>query len=189
MKIFRPVQKNLITQGFGIAGTQARLIPVYNSLGLLAHNGLDFLAYRGDPVYFNCDCSGEVVAIYNDDPNGEGVGVDIITNDKSGMFQHRYWHLLDVKCKLGKIGGGDIIGRADNTGKHTTGDHLHYDLKELVLENGAYKNKYQKNGYFGCVDPMPYYTDTFILDYKKGLETQVSILTKIIELYKQLFKK
>lgn len=189
MIIFRPVQKNIITQGYGVKGTQPQLIPLYNSIGLLAHNGFDFLAYRGDPIYFNCDCDGEVVAIHNDDPNGEGIGVEIRTNDKDGIFQHRYWHLQSVYCKLGKIGGGDLIGYSDNTGKYTTGDHLHYDVKELFIENGVYKNKNQDNGYFGCIDINLYYNTRFILDYKRELEFQVSILGKLIALWKNLLQK
>ena len=155
-------------------------------MGFAVTNGWDYMAYNGDPVYFNCDCSGEVVAIYNDDPNGEGIGVDIWTNDKDGLFQHRYWHLKSVACRLGKIGCGDLIGYADNTGKYTTGDHLHYDLKPLVIENGVYKNKFQGNGYYGCVDPTQYYTGIFVLDYVEQLKAQLSILQKLVELFIKL---
>lgn len=187
MKIYVPLKNSFVTQGFGEAGTKPDYLAFYKSIGLKAHNGFDYLARTGDPIYFDCSCAGEVVAIYNDDPVGEGIGVDIITNDKDGLFQHRYWHLLDVSCKLGKIESGDLIGHADNTGRYTSGTHLHRDLKPLILENGVYKNKEAFNGYFGCVDITPYFKNIFILDELNNLQKQVGILEKLIKLLKLLW--
>jgi hypothetical protein len=67
-----------------------------------------------------------------------------------------YYHLEKVLVKAGdKIKQGQIIGLADNTGKYTTGSHLHFGLK--FLKNGKVENYY--NGYFGAVDPAPYFAN------------------------------
>jgi len=52
-----------------------------------------------------------------------------------------------------EIKAGKLIGQADNTGAYTTGDHLHFGLKQTF--NGATINK--DNGYNGAIDPAPYF--------------------------------
>lgn len=179
MKIYREVKTNLITQTFG-----QNFNNFYAQLGMKGHNGIDFFAVSGEPVYYGCTTPGEVVAVYNDDPVNEGIGVDIRSVGSEGIFQHRYWHLKEVKCKLGAIKMGDIIGLADNTGRYTTGTHLHRDLKPMILKDGNFVNKEQNNGYFGAVDIAPYFVNTFVLD----VIGQINILQKLIDFYYQMMK-
>jgi len=56
--------------------------------------------------------------------------------DETIHFQTVYYHLKSVNCSTGDyVKAGDIIGYADNTGKMTTGDHLHFGLKFLDDQN------------------------------------------------------
>ena len=189
MKIYSPLNNSIITQGFGIENTKKELIPLYNSIGLKAHNGFDFSAKDGQSIYFDVSCKGKVIAISTD--INLGFGIDILTEDKDGIFKHRYWHLKSMNVKVGQdVESGDLIGRADNTGKYTTGTHLHRDLKQCTYqENEVLEVLNKNNGYFGAISIEQYYKNIFILDYLDTLEKQISILHKLINLYKLLFKK
>lgn len=148
--------------------------------GLKGHNGIDFMAKHGQPVY----ASHDGLASFQIDAGG-GHGVVIITNeqfdyldDPSGIayFKSIYWHLCDglkepkfqspIADKTGfvPVKTGDIIGFADNTGA-STGDHLHFGLKPVAKgENwGTAYNLAQNNGYAGAIDPMPYFQAVEIL--------------------------
>jgi len=190
--IFRPVKQNFITQSFGIKGTKASLLSMYQSLGLIAHNGIDFACQDKVPVYFNVDGRGTIIGQYID-KNG-GLGLDIVTEDKDGKFKHRYWHLHSFKCSVGDIvESGDLIALADNTGL-STGPHVHYGLKPVYLDDkGNYKNTEQNNGFWGAIDPAPYFKNIYIIDHMKILlgttillkKQLVGILQKLLKLIKK----
>ena len=72
-------------------------MPVYTSMGLAGHNGIDFNAYHGQPVYASHDgtCYPEI-----DDKGGNGV---VIRSDKAYEYESQevyfktiYWHLIDA---------------------------------------------------------------------------------------------
>jgi len=196
MEIYREIKSNIKTQGFGINGTKPSLLAFYNSLGLKGHNGIDWSvrcqnnqAKDGglcEPIYWGASCYGRVDVICNDRLAGLGYG--IITEDKDGIFKHILWHFdsLNPKLKVGDIiGTGDFLGIAGNTGQ-STGAHLHRGLKPMARDN--YGNLYvidRNNGYDGCVDPTKYFKNIFVVDLMTNLETQVSVLQKIINLIKQ----
>jgi murein DD-endopeptidase MepM/ murein hydrolase activator NlpD len=156
--IYRAVKTNHITQGFGIENTHPSLLQKYESFGLKGHSGVDFLAKDGEPIYWDCfDCEGKVVRL-SLEPN-EGLGVVVMTEDKDGIFQHRFWHLKSIDCKVGQIlDSGTLIGHADNTG-YSTGTHLHRDLKPL---NNDYSLTLPENGYRGAVNLEYYFKNIFI---------------------------
>lgn len=145
---------------------------------MVAHNGIDFLATDGEPIYWDCfDCEGKVVKL-SLEPN-EGLGVVVITNDKDGIFQHRFWHLKDISCRIGQIlDTGTLIGHADNTG-YSTGTHLHRDLKKL---DSDYKVLNKDNGYRGGIDIMPYFKNIYVKPFINNLKAQVGLLKRIIKL-------
>jgi hypothetical protein len=87
---------------------------------------------------------------------------------KESYFKTISWHLVDSaidKRYISPVWGytgqgkelfvkaGDIIGYADNTGL-SGGSHLHYALKPCD-KNG--NNLEPNNGYYGCIDPTPYF--------------------------------
>jgi len=188
MKFYRPLKTNLMTQGFGLANTKPELILFYQSIGLkFGHNGIDWFAKDAEPIYWDYDGDGEVVAIHNDDPLNEGIGIIVYTNDENGLYQHRFWHLKSVACKLGKIEVGDLLGYADNTG-HSTGTHLHRDLKPLTNKNGVFTNTLQTNGYDGCIDYSGWLDNRFVVDVVAPLKAQITLLKKMIEVYNKLIE-
>lgn len=173
-----PVDLDFYSQGFG-ANPGFYADPKYG--GIKGHNGLDFFAQHGTPVYATHDG----IAEYQVDPAG-GCGVVIMSHDKS--FKTIYWHLANdskylspiLNNNFSKVETGDIIGYADNTGA-STGDHLHFGLK-LCL-NGETIDK--QNGFLGAVNPEPYLNGFLPRDFLK-LKNKVSILQKLIELWKTL---
>lgn len=71
-----------------------------------------------------------------------------------------YGHLKSVCVeKNEQVKAGDLIGYADNTGKYTTGSHLHFGLRPVLFK--------PDNGYNGWIDPEPYFIkgwDNFPVD-------------------------
>ena len=180
MLIYRSIKTNHITQGFGRENTHDSLLPLYAGWGMKGHNGIDWLAKDGEPIYWDCfDCEGLVVKL-SLEPN-EGLGVVVRTEDKDGIFQHRFWHLKDINCKVGQIlDSGTLIGHANSTG-HSTGTHLHRDLKPL---NKDYKLTDPQNGYRGAISMDKYFKNIYIKAYVNNLKGQIGILKRIIKLIK-----
>ena len=191
MLIFQPFKITIKTQGFGIKETKPELLPFYQSIGLkFGHNGFDWTAKDGEPIYWDCDIKGQVL---NTEIDGKGgLGVNVISHDKSGNFKHRFWHLKEFRCQAGQIlEPGDLIGLADSTG-YSTGTHLHRDLKPVIKDqNGNWKTRYPNNGTLGTIDPALYYRYVFIGDYVKqlkGIQNQLNIIQKIIQGLVDFFK-
>lgn len=182
MKIGRSLKTNSISQYFGRENTHPSVLGQYEKWGLKGHNGWDWSAKDGQPIYWDClDCVGKVVRTSTEE--NEGLGVVVLTDDGDGVFQHRFWHLKDISCKVGQIlDTGTLVGHADSTG-HSTGTHLHRDLKELDKD---YKKKYPQNGYKGAIDLMPFYQDIFVKSLIDNLKQQVNILTKVVSIFKKL---
>lgn len=137
----------LINQGFGVNGAYYRA----NGINIIGHNGIDFFAYHGMPVYAPMDGT----AYYEEDADsGHGV---VIVSDKpydykngQAFFKCILWHFCDpekepkyaspVYLALGKkinsgvgtpVKKGDLVGHADSTGL-SSGDHLHFGLKPIT---------------------------------------------------------
>lgn len=185
-QISYPINSPLVHQGFG-ENPEMYSDPKYG--GIKGHNGVDFFAQHGTPVYATHDgvCYPEI-----DSSGGNGVVIrtnqTFDYNDTQVYFKTIYWHLVqdDAVVKTGtSVKNGDLIGYADNTGA-STGDHLHFGLKPQAWNeaNWAFYNPEQNNGYNGAIDPTPYF-DGSTPDTIKNLTNQVSILKKIIELLKQ----
>ena len=190
MKIFKPLKQTMIIQGYGPANTNASVMHFYQELGLIGHNGLDFSALYGFPghpeVYFNVLGGKGIVQQVGTYVDGCKY-VKIITQEGGKIYQHRYCHLWDFTVAAGDVlEGGELIAHADNTGKYTTGQHLHYDLSEMKLNGNAYAYVYPTNGLGGQVDPMPFYENVFVGDYLKLLNQQIALLTKIIETIRKI---
>ena len=144
-----PLKQIIVTQPFGV-----NYLNFYRDMGLLGHNGIDFKAYTGTECYAAHD--GDVTFSGRD---GDG-GISVTLMDKVNHFKTIYYHLQKTLCKLGdKVKAGDLIGLCDNTGKLTTGDHLHFGLKELDENNFNVLN--YNNGYAGAIDPAPYFKYTY----------------------------
>ncbi|MCF8331753.1 MAG: M23 family metallopeptidase [Bacteroidales bacterium] len=111
--------KNLtrIASGFGY-----RIHPVYKTLRM--HEGMDFTAPTGTPVYATGD--GRIVKPRNP---MSGYGRYVLIDHKYG-YQTLYAHMSKVIVRRGqKIKRGEIIGYVGNTGV-STGPHLHYEVRK-----------------------------------------------------------
>ena len=130
----RPLMKGVVSSKFGM-----RTHPVLKVRR--HHDGLDFSAKKGTPVYATADG-----VIIHAGRNG-GYGNMVIISHKYG-FETRYGHLNKYVVRKGqKVKRGDKIGEVGNTGL-TTASHLHYEVKH----NGK------------VVDPSAYYFDDKILN-------------------------
>jgi murein DD-endopeptidase MepM/ murein hydrolase activator NlpD len=85
------------------------------------HEGTDFSAYRGSPVY--APAAGRVVLAESLTVRGGAV----ILNHGLGVHTG-YYHLSEIEVSSGqKVDKGDLIGKVGSTGR-STGNHLHWDL-------------------------------------------------------------
>jgi murein DD-endopeptidase MepM/ murein hydrolase activator NlpD len=116
----QPVHNEELTRlasGFGL-----RLHPILKVRKM--HNGIDFSAPKGTPIYSTGDGVVEVVKT-----DFGGYGKNIIINHGFG-FTTRYAHMNEFAVKRGqKVKRGDLIGYVGNTGS-STAPHVHYEVKK-----------------------------------------------------------
>ena len=103
-----------IASGFGM-----RIHPIYGIAKM--HNGLDFTAPQGTPIYSTGD--GTVTAA----GGGTGTGNHVIINHGYG-YETEYMHMVRIKARDGqRVKRGEVIGWVGNTGA-STGPHCHYEV-------------------------------------------------------------
>lgn len=200
MKIYRCVKTNILTQGYGVKNTKPDLIALYNSLGYTAHPGNDFAVECVDrtvkhggqceQIYYDVDMEGKIMVIQKDEKHG--YGITIRTESKEGIFDH-FWGHFDYFYPSLKVGDmvdtGEILGTAGNTGA-STGAHCHRELRKMARD--TYGNVYKENpenGFKGAVPLEPFYENTFVVDVITGLKEQISLLKKIINIFKYILGK
>ena len=93
------------------------------------HLGVDYICDTGTPVF--APESGLVSQRYG--AQG-GNTVELV-----GSLTHRFMHLSRYG-KAGQVDAGDIIGYVGNTGKTTTGPHLHWDARRNGTSWEFFKN-------------------------------------------------
>ncbi|PIP55015.1 MAG: hypothetical protein COX07_02205 [Bacteroidetes bacterium CG23_combo_of_CG06-09_8_20_14_all_32_9] len=129
-----PLKDIFIAQPFGV-----NYFNFYQKMGLPYHPGVDFRARNGCKLY--ASNRGKVVrcGAYSDG----GLGIEIQHPEGWSTF---YYHLKKISVKVGDIViAGDLIGYCDNTGKYTTGDHLHFELRvngEKINPAGYFNKTY-----------------------------------------------
>ena len=162
---------------------------LYPLLGFAGHTGLDLRAYRGQRIYASAD---GIVEFISTEPE-RGLGVDIITNTRFSMDGHgehyakyRNWHMLSIAVQKGQqVKAGDYIGQADNTGL-TSGDHDHMELKPVEKNsNWVWYNTEQNGGFFGAIDPEPFFNGFHAQD----AQMIFGVLRNIVSLYQQILNK
>lgn len=149
MELQLPLRNILVNQPFGV-----NFLNFYKNMGMLGHNGIDFEAKTG----FECHASHAGKVIFaGKNPEDGGIYVEI-WDAKQGC-KTIYYHLLKVTVKVGDtVVAGQIIGICDNTGKLTTGDHLHFGFKYVDDRGNTLTHD---NGYFGAIDPSPFFTRAY----------------------------
>ena len=107
-------QLTRIASGFGM-----RIHPIYGIAKM--HNGLDFTAPQGTPIYATGD--GQITTA----GMGTGTGNHVIINHGYG-YETEYMHMVRIKARQGqRVKRGEIIGWVGNTGA-STGPHCHYEV-------------------------------------------------------------
>ena len=177
-----------ISQKFG-----ENSVSFYKELGMKGHNGIDFSCESGTILRAAHD--GHVVYTGLDDSNGQIVVLSTNEmydyNGQQVYFKTIYAHLTPNSYKVipgQNVSAGDIIALTDNTGKYTTGAHLHFGLKPIEQgeENYIWTNLEQNNGYLGAIDPEPFWTGKKAFDIKL-MRAMIPLLTQVIDLLKQLY--
>ncbi len=108
---------NRIGSSFGL-----RIDPIYKNVRM--HQGLDFTAPAGTPIYATAD---GVVSIAGFSP--DGYGNKVIINHGYG-YETLYGHMLKVNTQPGQsVVRGQVIGYIGSTGK-STGPHCHYEVRK-----------------------------------------------------------
>jgi len=103
-----------IASGFGY-----RIHPIYGIPKM--HNGLDFTATQGTPIYATGD--GRVTTA----SMSTGTGNHVIINHGYG-YETVYMHMVRIKARSGQlVKRGEIIGWVGSTGA-STGPHCHYEV-------------------------------------------------------------
>lgn len=116
------------------------------------HNGWDFSVPTGTPIYATHD--GKVSFCQVD--NFGSMSISIHTTDE--LYRTVYGHLSEFKVKLGDIvKKGQLIALSGNTGRYTTGPHLHFGVHGIL--NGLDTNV--DNGFLGALDPALFWDGTY----------------------------
>ena len=157
------------------------------------HTGLDL--YAPDGWIIRSPFNGVVKETQLEPERGLGVG--IVTHDKRDMKEYgihyakvRQWHGKIILVSLGQsVKVGDPVMLADNTGK-SSGSHNHFELKPVEYDSiGNHYNVFQDNGWFGAIDPMPFFNGMYAEDYA-SISAQLKVIkAKVANLFKQLPQK
>jgi len=152
-----PVTNVTINQRFGENAT-----PIYKQLGMSGHNGIDFYALDGTPVF--ASHNGTIVFAGLDGSNGNLVVIKTDTQfdylDGQAYYKTLYGHLKTgtICVHAGQqVKVGDKIAEADNTGA-SQGSHLHFGIKPVQQGEADWQwfNLEQDKGYNGAIDPMSF---------------------------------
>ena len=111
----KPIKNGRFTSGYG-----TRKDPFDGILQF--HKGIDWAASLYTPVYAPAD--GRVTYAYY-----EGSYGNLLAINHGYKIISRYAHLNNFEKKIGDlVKRGELIARIGNTGKRTTGAHLHYEI-------------------------------------------------------------
>ena len=138
------------------------------------HSGIDISTYHRDKVL--AAHKGYVRTLNLDRKAVGGIYLRLTSEtldhkSKQVLVETDYGHLDEAVVKQGQwVEKGDLLGYEGNTGYVVAdgmpywgnapagkGVHLHFGLREYVMENGAWKNN-NPNPLGGTYDPLPYLT-------------------------------
>ena len=120
------------------------------------HKGIDIRA-RKDEVLAT-ENGGKVVAVNHSTNTGGGKSVTVeYARTDGSKVQTTYMHLSSISVKAGdEVKAGQKLGVSGNTGTHTTGEHLHFGVKNISAD-----------GKVRDVDPASYLADIAQKGYLK----------------------
>ena len=131
-----PLKYASVTSGYGLRNHPVLDYP-------RNHNGVDYHAPSGTPVWAVSD--GTVTRAGWDEGGG-----NIVCIKHMMSFESCYMHLSKILVKNGqKVPQKTVIAESGNTGKYTTGPHLHFGMKR----GGSWVNPLNQN--FPRAEPLP----------------------------------
>ena len=112
------------------------------------HKGIDIRARKDDVLA--TENGGKVVAVNHNTNTGGGKSVTVeYARTDGSKVQTTYMHLSSISVKAGDdVKAGQKLGVSGNTGTRTTGEHLHFGVKNISAE-----------GKVRDVDPASYLAD------------------------------
>jgi len=142
-----PVNKPVVvTQWYGVNAQW------YNPYGLPGHEGVDFRAPNGSPVYAGFE--GTVYRVDENVDQAYGMHVRIKHEVDDKIYKTVYAHFQKALVEVGdKVKTGQQIGEADNTG-NSSGPHLHLSLKLEGIGSDSWMPH-------DLINPVPYMPDLF----------------------------
>ena len=112
------------------------------------HKGIDIRARKDDVLA--TESGGKVVAVNQNTNTGGGKSVTVeYARTDGSKVQTTYMHLSSIAVKAGdEMKAGQKLGVSGNTGTRTTGEHLHFGVKNISAD-----------GKIRDVDPASYLAD------------------------------
>lgn len=112
------------------------------------HKGIDIRARKDDVLA--TENGGKVVAVNHSTNTGGGKSVTVeYARTDGSKVQTTYMHLTSISVKAGdEVKAGQKLGVSGNTGTRTTGEHLHFGVKNISAD-----------GKVRDVDPASYLAD------------------------------
>ena len=112
------------------------------------HKGIDIRARKDDVLA--TENGGKVVAVNHNTNTGGGKSVTVeYARTDGSKVQTTYMHLSSISVKTGdEVKAGQKLGVSGNTGTRTTGEHLHFGVKNISAD-----------GKVRDVDPASYLAD------------------------------
>lgn len=112
------------------------------------HKGIDIRAKHDDVLA--TENGGKVVAVNHNTNTGGGKSVTVeYARTDGSKVQTTYMHLANISVKAGdEVKAGQKLGVSGNTGTRTTGEHLHFGVKNISAD-----------GKVRDVDPASYLAD------------------------------
>lgn len=98
------------------------------------HKGIDIRARKDDVLA--TENGGKVVAVNHSTNTGGGKSVTVeYARTDGSKVQTTYMHLSSISVKAGdEVKAGQKLGVSGNTGTRTTGEHLHFGVKNISVD-------------------------------------------------------
>jgi murein DD-endopeptidase MepM/ murein hydrolase activator NlpD len=136
---------------------------IINGVPLTAHNGIDIVRKHGEHMFA---VEKGYISDVKTDAGGYGMHVRMRSADKRREWTYGHCSAIYV-TKGQEVAEGQFIAQMGNTGFVVSGNtpywevnpyagtHCHFGLR--LFKDGKVQN--YDNGYFGSIDPLPYFLD------------------------------
>lgn len=151
-----------ISQGFGLENTRPLILHWYQGMGMLGHNGIDYACPTGTILKAPIDFTVSNLYYENID-QGYGTTLwgrsqEFVVNGQTYAIELIFGHLSEfvIGTIIGKnFTQGEDCAISGNTGKYTTGSHLHIGFRiNEKTSAGGWLAIDKDNGYKGYFNQL-----------------------------------